>query len=151
MYATKDDYQQAVTDLTAAADAYYQGTGLTMADADYDAALLSIQATEEAHPDWVIDHGLLNEVAAGTGAGDVPHSTPMLSLGKTTDTDGLAAWYTRLQGLTAPAAPVTIEPKLDGIALAARYENGTLTTVLTRGDGRSGENVTNRIPTSTLR
>jgi DNA ligase (NAD+) len=82
-------------------------------------------------------------VGAGVAAGDVEHSTPMLSLDNVFDADELRAWAARLERvLGRPALGYTVEPKIDGMAIAARYVDGRLRQVATRGDGRAGEDVT---------
>lgn len=148
-YATEADYLAAVTELAAAAAAYYNGTGLLMADIDYDTGTARVAATEVAHPAWTVAHNL-ETVAAGTGTGDVEHSTPMLSLDKVMpdDPDRLTAWIART-AKTADRADVTftVEPKLDGIAAAIHYTDGQLARIVTRGDGRAGEDITARFPT----
>lgn len=147
-YPTEADYLAAVAALSEAADAYYNGTGLLMADTDYDLGVTRIEATETIYPDWKVSHTLTGAVAAGTGVGDVPHSVRMLSLDKAHTLDAVSAWWNRT--VSGGNVDVTLEPKLDGIAIAARYENGHRTLVLTRGDGTAGEDVTARIPTATV-
>src|SRR5205814_1003825 len=67
----------------------------------------------------------------------------MLSLDNVFDEDTLRRWAARLQRLLGqPAGGFTVEPKIDGLAVAARYVDGRLALVATRGDGRAGEDVT---------
>lgn len=141
-FATKDEFDAAVAELTAAAEAYYEGDGtIRMADAEYDALEARVRASETANPTW--HSGRTDQVAAGVGVGDVAHSAPMLSLAKATTPEEIEAWFVRLVGLTGNAEPVVIvEPKLDGVAIAARYVDGRLHQVLTRGGGQAGEDVT---------
>jgi DNA ligase (NAD+) len=143
-FGTPEDYQAAIERIRAAAGAYYAGTDLAMDDATYDALLARVTATEEAQPDWAVADSPAAVVGAGGGVvGDVEHSTPMLSLANVFDTDELRAWAARLDRvLGRPAAGYTVEPKIDGMAIAARYVDGRLTQVATRGDGRAGEDVT---------
>lgn len=109
---------------------------MVMSDADYDALADRIQATLAVHPDWD-DQGLTTEVAAGASAGGtVVHPTPMLSLDKVKTRDELAAFVVRLADLAV------VEVKLDGLAVRARYREGRLALVATRGDGSTGEDVT---------
>lgn len=148
-FDTESEYRSTVEVLKTAAAAYYSGTGLDLTDAAYDAALDRVRATEVENPSWVIDHGLF-DVAAGTGAGDVPHTVPMLSLNKATTDAELEAWWNRLDGLVGPNVEVVVEPKLDGIAISAEYRDGKLFRALTRGDGQAGEDITAKIPTGTV-
>jgi DNA ligase (NAD+) len=143
-FGSAEDYRAAIERIRAAASAYYAGTDLAMDDATYDALLARVTATETAQPGWVVPGSPAAIVAAGGGVtGDVEHSTPMLSLANVFDEDELRAWAARLDKvLGRPAAGYTVEPKIDGMAIAARYVDGTLVQVATRGDGRAGEDVT---------
>lgn len=147
------DYRTAVTRAQAAAADYYAGTGLQMTDAEYDQLLVEIEQYEAAYPNETIEHGLFTDVAAGavTG-GDVTHPVPMLSLEKTTDEDGIRKFLQRVadaersvDGVELAKPIVSVQPKLDGMAIRAVYLNGALTQVVTRGDGRTGEDVTDRV------
>ncbi|GAA3292794.1 NAD-dependent DNA ligase LigA [Dactylosporangium vinaceum] len=143
-FDTRSDYRTAIEQVRTAAAAYYSGPDLAMDDADYDALMHRIAATEEAHPQWKPEDSPTEVVAAGGGVvGDVVHSEPMLSLDNVFDEDSLRRWAARLDKLLGrPAAGYTVEPKIDGLAVAARYEDGRLVQVATRGDGRAGEDVT---------
>src|SRR5215468_11288952 len=115
-----------------------------MDDATHDGLMARVVATEAAHPDWKADNSPTDVVAAGGGVvGDVEHSTPMLSLDNVFGEDALRKWAARLERLLGqPAGGFTVEPKIDGLAIAARYVDGRLALVATRGDGRAGEDVT---------
>lgn len=141
-FTDRASFDAAVERLADAAAAYYAGDGtILMADAEYDALEARIRATEEIEPTWRSNR--TDRVAAGVVVGDVPHSAPMLSLAKATTSEEIAAWFERLVQLTGTAEPVIIvEPKLDGVAIAARYRDGRLDVVLTRGGGDAGEDVT---------
>lgn len=142
-FPTAEQYLDAVTRAAEAARAYYEGDGtITMDDATYDQLVRDIVATEQTHPQWRVDNQL-TAVAAGTGGGDVPHSIPMLSLDNVFSGAELDEWATSLaKRLGRPADGFTIEPKMDGLAISARYVDGRLTQLVTRGDGTSGEDVT---------
>ncbi|MEU1813466.1 NAD-dependent DNA ligase LigA [Micromonospora aurantiaca (nom. illeg.)] len=143
-YETAEEYQEAIAATRAAARAYYGGTDLEMDDVAYDVLVARVAATEAGHPQWVSADSPTQSVAAGIAVNaDVPHSTPMLSLDNVFDADGLRSWASRLDRvLGRPAGGYTVEPKIDGMAIAARYVDGRLTQVITRGDGRAGEDVT---------
>ncbi|WP_051810018.1 NAD-dependent DNA ligase LigA [Streptomyces sp. NRRL S-378] len=136
-------YMEAVTTAVAASAAYY-GDGTTpLGDDEYDGLLRAIAAYEEAHPDEVLAQSPTGKVAGGAVQGDVPHSVPMLSLDNVFDADELAEWAAGLERrLGHPVAGWCVEPKLDGLAVAARYRDGRLVQVLTRGDGLAGEDIT---------
>jgi DNA ligase (NAD+) len=139
-YASAAAYRSAVGEVRSAAAAYYSGPDLVMDDATYDALLARIMATEATHPGWKVDHSPTEEIAAGVAAvGDVEHSTPMLSLDNVFGEEALRKWVARLKRLLdQPVGGFTVEPKIDGLAIAARYVDGRLTLVATRGDGRTG-------------
>ncbi|MGW8431520.1 NAD-dependent DNA ligase LigA [Curtobacterium citreum] len=136
-------YTDAIDQAKTAALAYYDGSDEVMTDADYDALLDRIREYETANPDEVIEHGLFTAVAAGVSAGgNVTHDVPMLSLDKVTD---LADIETFADRIAAAGGTISVEPKLDGMAFNARYENGTLVQVSTRGDGTTGEDLTDNV------
>ena len=120
-----------------AAAAYYNGSDLLMTDAEYDALIEQIAAAKAEHPDWD-DEGVLERVAAGAATGDVQHSSMMLSLAKVKTEADLLAF---IRSIPAPQ-DINVEPKMDGLAISAKYVAGLLTQVVTRGDGSAGEDVT---------
>jgi len=134
--ADKNTFYELIEQAQAAATAYYESSSPLMSDADFDALMDRIETIQQ-ETGW--DHaGVLSAVAAGASVGgDTPHPTPMLSLSKT-GVDDLPGF------VTGVAAAVVVEPKLDGLAVRARYQNGTLTQIVTRGDGTTGEDVTSR-------
>jgi DNA ligase (NAD+) len=83
----------------------------------------------------------------------VTHHEPMLSLGNSRNEEELRAWETRLANylkrldITASQFSYTTEPKIDGLAITLTYEDGVLVRGATRGDGRTGEDVTQNIKT----
>ena len=78
----------------------------------------------------------------------VRHSTPMLSLAKTTSEDELRDWERRVHELTGESqVDYVCELKLDGMSLALRFADGKLALGLTRGDGTTGEDVTPNVRT----
>jgi len=143
-FGDREAYLAAVDEVRAAARHYYSGSTLVMDDAAYDALLARVVATEAEHPEWTVPDSPSEVVGAGGAVvGDVPHTTPMLSLDNVFDVDGLVKWAARLDRVLGRAAGgYTVEPKIDGLAVSARYVDGALAQVITRGDGRAGEDVT---------
>ena len=142
-----DSYLQSVAAARTAADAYY-GVGESGLDDDaYDRLLRGITAWEVEHPDQTTEDSPTRQVAAGVTSGEVAHRERMLSLGNVFSTEELTAWAASLERRLGgrPAAGWSVEPKLDGVALAARYENGHLVQLVTRGDGSTGEDVSHAI------
>ncbi len=142
---TKDTYLDAVVLLREASRAYYEGEAIVMDDATYDTLMRAVAAVEEEPPEWASE-GVSTSVAAGAlEGGDVSHSSAMLSLDNAMDDDELETWYNRLSKLLAATRfDMVVEPKLDGLAISAKYVDGRLVQVATRGDGKSGEDVTLR-------
>lgn len=141
-----DDLTALASRLRQAALAYYDTDTLVMTDAEYDAGIETLRIAVAEDPSLegqFVD--LLDAVAAGQSAGgDVEHPVLMGSLEKapaleTVDTLVLAV-----------GGRVVVEPKLDGLAIRAVYTHGRLTQVITRGDGRTGEDVTARVRTLAL-
>lgn len=141
---TKEDYLSAKSQLREASENYYLGTDLTMDDATYDQLLRAIEAAELAHPDWVDGDSVVAVASGAAVSGDVVHTHPLLSLDNAMGDDELKTWFERAMADYGTAFEVAVEPKLDGLAIVARYENGHLAQVVTRGDGLAGEDVTLR-------
>ena len=143
-FDTVEAYSAAIEQIRISSAAYFAGSELLLDDATYDALVARVIATETAHPDWRTADSPTATVAAGMGvAGDVEHSEPMLSLDNVFSEDGLRGWATRLERIVGrPVTRYTVEPKIDGLAIAATYIDGRLSRVATRGDGRTGEDVT---------
>lgn len=142
-YPSEAEYGGAVAAIRAAAESYYAGADLAMDDAAYDSLVARVAATEAARPEWQVEASPTVTVAAGAAGGDVPHSTPMLSLDNVFDDDGLRGWAARLEKLLGrPVGGFTVEPKIDGMAVSVRYVAGRLDRLVTRGDGLAGEDVT---------
>ncbi|WP_331766762.1 NAD-dependent DNA ligase LigA [Embleya sp. NBC_00896] len=144
-----DAYAQAVETVAAAARAYYGGADSSVDDDTYDRLLRGIGVYESEHPDQMLAESPVGKVAAGAlPTGDVPHTVPMLSIDNVFDPEGLVAWVASLERRIkrAPAA-LTVEPKMDGLAVAVRYRDGRLDRLVTRGDGIAGEDVSHAIGT----
>ncbi|MFB9891456.1 NAD-dependent DNA ligase LigA [Planobispora takensis] len=141
-------YAAAVQMAVDAAAAYY-GDGTSPLDDDaYDRLVRGIEAYEQTHPGQVLPHSPTGKVAGGAVEGDVPHTVPMLSLDNVFSPDGLARWVAGLERrLGRPVEVWSVEPKLDGLAISARYHHGRLTQLITRGDGSAGEDVSHAIGT----
>jgi DNA ligase (NAD+) len=143
-------YEAAVETATRAASAYYETGESPLDDDAYDRLVRGIAAYEQEHPDEVSPASPSGKVAGGAVSGDVPHTVPMLSLDNVFSPEQLVAWIASVERRTGrPVAVWSVEPKLDGLAVAARYEQGRLTRLITRGDGTAGEDVSHAIGTIT--
>ncbi|WP_257032195.1 NAD-dependent DNA ligase LigA [Streptomyces sp. 1331.2] len=139
---TPGDYADAVTAAVRAAAAYYTDGATPLGDDEYDALLHAIAAYEQAHPGQALPDSPTGKVAGGAVEGDVPHSVPMLSLDNVFSAEELTDWAAGLERrLGRPVDAWCVEPKLDGLAVAARYRAGRLHQLITRGDGLAGEDI----------
>lgn len=122
----------------------------TIGDSQYDALMAELLALEADYPDYVRSDSPTQRVGAKPDQGfqEVTHRVPMLSLDNVFDAEEFSQFVARvtdrLDGLTPEW---TAEPKLDGLALSIRYEQGNLVQAATRGDGQSGEDVTANVRT----
>src|SRR5205085_613553 len=92
-FGAAEDYAAALAEVRSAAKAYYAGAGeLELDDADYDALLARLAATEAAHPSWKSERSPTELVGAGVAGGDVLHSAPMLGLDNVFGSDELRKW-----------------------------------------------------------
>ncbi len=134
--------------LVAANTAYHTLDAPEISDAEYDAKKRRLAAIEARFPDLARPDSPTQKVGAALaeGFGKVVHEVRMMSLENGFSEDDILDFDTRVRsylGLSATAPlPFTAEPKIDGLSLSLRYENGILVQAATRGDGEVGENVT---------
>ncbi|MBC7314037.1 MAG: NAD-dependent DNA ligase LigA, partial [Rhizobium sp.] len=135
-------------------DALYHGKDRPeISDADYDALKRRNDAIEARFPALVRPDSPSRRVGAAPSVTFAPvvHARPMLSLDNTFSdedvADFVASVYRFLGRLPDDSIAFTAEPKIDGLSMSLRYENGRLVTAATRGDGTTGENVTANILT----
>ncbi|MDF5753406.1 NAD-dependent DNA ligase LigA [Spongiactinospora sp. TRM90649] len=129
---------------------YYVLDAPTASDAEYDGWMREIRALEEEHPALRTPDSPTQRVGApiSTDFAPVTHLRRMESLDNAFTADDLAAWTTRAEKLAeGDAGPYLCELKIDGLAVALVYEKGRLVRGATRGDGRSGEDVTPNVRT----
>ena len=142
--------------INAHAHNYYVLDAPQIPDAEYDKLFAELQALEAAHPQLQSLDSPTQRVGGKALAqfASVRHKVPMLSIRTETDTEATGAqnFDTRVLkelGLTQadPAVEYVAELKFDGLAMSLRYENGLLVQAATRGDGETGEDVTQNIRT----
>ncbi|WLD56960.1 NAD-dependent DNA ligase LigA [Salinispirillum sp. LH 10-3-1] len=134
--------------------AYYVLDEPTVPDAEYDRLFHELKQLEEQHPELVTPDSPTQRVGAPLIGGFTPveHAVPMLSLDNAFSADDLVAFCRRVaerldkEGVREAQA-FCCEPKLDGIAVTLRYEQGALVQAATRGDGTAGENITANVRT----
>jgi DNA ligase (NAD+) len=127
---------------------YYQEDAPKISDAAYDALRRRVEAIEARFPDLVTGESPTQKVGAAPSGrfAKVRHAVPMLSLGNAFSDEDVADFVDRVRRflkLDAEEIPAIVaEPKIDGLSLSLRYENGELVRAATRGDGFEGEDVT---------
>jgi DNA ligase (NAD+) len=129
---------------------YYVLSDPVVSDAEYDRLLSELQALEERYPELITSDSPTQRVGAAPADGfeTVEHRAPMLSLANAFEADEVREFDRRIrEQLDLEAIDYCVEPKLDGVAIALRYERGELVLAATRGDGRRGENVTSNVRT----
>ncbi|RLP92580.1 NAD-dependent DNA ligase LigA [Micromonospora sp. CV4] len=123
---------------------YYVLDAPTIADAEFDRQLRELEALEEEFPALRTPDSPTQRVG-GTFSTDftpVTHAERMLSLDNAFADEELAAWAERVERDAGGPAPYLCELKVDGLAINLTYEGGRLVRAATRGDGRTGEDVT---------
>ena len=131
---------------------YYVLDDPVISDVEYDELLRELIRLEEAHPDLVTPDSPTQKVGAAPieEFGTVTHEVPMLSLGNITSEAELRDWEEQLRNhLKEPEIEFAyvVEPKLDGVAVTAIYEDGVYAVGATRGDGTRGEDITEQLRT----
>ncbi|MFH8804802.1 NAD-dependent DNA ligase LigA [Streptomyces sp. NPDC017936] len=129
---------------------YYVKDAPVISDAEFDRLLRSLEALEERYPELRTPDSPTQKVAGAyaTEFTAVQHRERMLSLDNAFDDLELAAWAERVhKDVGASAYRFLCELKVDGLAVNLTYENGRLTRAATRGDGRTGEDITPNVRT----
>ena len=127
---------------------YYQDDAPKISDAAYDALRKRVNAIEARFPEFVTSESPSQKVGAQPSGrfAKVQHAVPMLSLGNAFSDEDVADFVDRVRRFlkldTDEIPAIVAEPKIDGLSLSLRYENGELVRAATRGDGATGEDVT---------
>ncbi|UUM31229.1 NAD-dependent DNA ligase LigA [Vibrio japonicus] len=130
---------------------YYVEDSPEIPDAEYDRMMRELIDLEAQHPELVTLDSPSQRVGGAplSAFESVAHEIPMLSLDNAFDDDELNSFHKRMRD-RAPTATFDVfccEPKLDGLAVSLLYENGVLVQAATRGDGTTGENITDNVRT----
>jgi DNA ligase (NAD+) len=132
---------------------YYQQDAPSVSDAEYDALRMRNAAIEARFPDLVLAESPSQRVGAAPSSrfAKVRHAMPMLSLGNAFSEDDVRDFVARIRRfLKLPEdeeVAFSAEPKIDGLSMSLRYQDGELATAATRGDGAAGEDVTANVKT----
>ena len=130
---------------------YYSQDDPAASDAEYDRLFNELKQLEATYPELQTADSPTQRVGAAPLAkfSQVTHAMPMLSLDNVFDETELTAFNQRVKDRLNSTQPIeyAAEPKLDGLAISIRYENGLLVQAATRGDGSVGEDVTENVRT----
>ncbi|HKS86458.1 MAG TPA: NAD-dependent DNA ligase LigA [Pseudolabrys sp.] len=149
----KSEHARLQTEIAQHDKRYYQQDRPTISDAEYDALRARYNAIEDRFPDLRTPESLSLKVgAAPTGKfRKVRHAVPMLSLDNAFSEQDVVDFIARIRRFLrldeAEKIAFSAEPKIDGLSMSLRYENGELVSAATRGDGTEGEDVTANIRT----
>ena len=145
------EWNDLAQDALAAQFAYHVRDAPTISDAEYDRMIRRLNELEDAYPTLRAPESPTQLVGGATFSTDfqaVDHLERMLSLDNCFSPEELAAWAARAaRDANTRDYHYLCELKIDGLAVNLLYENGRLTRALTRGDGRTGEDVTNNVKT----
>ncbi len=136
---------------------YYVEASPEISDRDYDALMEELERLEADYPDLVTPDSPTQRVGGEPleEFSGVRHAVPMMSLANTYNKDELVEFDGRVRRLLGhDRYTYLLEPKIDGVAVSLRYEDGHLVLGCTRGDGRTGDDITENlktIPTIPLR
>lgn len=127
--------------------AYYDRNESLVSDAEYDELMRSLEQLEREYPELAGQDSPTRRVGGAIGElfSKVDHAEPMLSLDNVFSTEELTEWVEKTQRAVDEPIRWLCELKIDGLALSLRYEHGTLTSAATRGDGVTGEDVTENV------
>jgi len=132
---------------------YYVEARPTVTDAEYDKLFRELRELEEANPELITPDSPTQRVGEKASAGfqQVRHAVPMLSLDNLFAKDGLEGLKKFVTSVekAVPGEPLEwlVEPKVDGLAMSLRYEDGAFVLGTTRGDGEMGDNITENLKT----
>lgn len=130
---------------------YHTNDAPEISDADYDALKRRALELAKQYPSLDVSKKLLGKVGHGTkdGFAKIRHVVPMLSLENCFTAEDVADWLSGIRRFLRHEGDIDCiaEPKIDGLSLSLRYENGQLISAATRGDGAEGEDVTANVRT----
>jgi DNA ligase (NAD+) len=130
-------------------DRYHRLDDPEITDADYDALVRELRTIEADHPDLVVPDSPTATVGAAPSTlfAEVVHRIPMMSLDNAFSSEELQAWALRLAKQVPADTAFVCELKIDGLAISLTYQRGKFVQAATRGDGRTGEDVTANVST----
>ncbi len=145
--AAKTEAEQLTTRILDLREAYYGRDAAIASDEQYDSAMRRLEELERLFPELQSQDSPTQTVGgrAQTLFDPVEHAERMLSLDNVFSIDDFHAWAGKVERDAGRRVDYLCELKIDGLAISLRYENGVLTTAATRGDGVTGEDVTENV------
>ena len=147
----RKELEQIAAEMAKSDIAYYQNDNPYLTDAEYDALKRRNEQIEQRFPQLVRANSPSQKVGAPllSAFKKVPHRFPMLSLGDVFSSEEVADFIMSVKRFLNTAADISFmaEPKIDGLSFSARYENGKFVQGATRGDGVTGEDITENLKT----
>ena len=130
--------------LKKASEAYYTGDLAPMTDKEFDMAMKELEALEAAHPDLLLPDSPTQRVGSDMVAGfdKATHEIPMLSIANSYSMDEVGNFMKSVQSELGEPVQFSWELKVDGVSLTVKYKDGKLRQGITRGDGHTGDDVT---------
>ena len=151
MEITQENYEKLKREINYHNYLYHVNDSPIISDSEFDYLLVQLREMENVHPEWIAPDS--PTMRAGAVSSDkfnkVPHPAPVLSLANAFNKDDVRAWFERQVKTDnrLSNASFVLEPKIDGLTIVLRYENGLLVQGVTRGDGIIGEDVTANVRT----
>ena len=148
-HLSHEEYLQFIKEIIKHDKLYYQKCTPEISDYEYDQLVKKIEAYEKEHPQKIASNSPTQRIGeVATGFKRKKHIAPMLSLANTYSEEEVKDFVKRVYKLLDKTAlEFALELKMDGTAIALRYEKGKLVSAVTRGDGTIGDDVTNNIKT----
>ena len=131
-------------------NAYYNADAPEIEDDEYDALMRELRELEAAHPEWRDENSPTVKVGGAASAkfASVLHEVPMQSLQDVFSLEEIRDFCEKCAGLAGGSLPeLVVEKKIDGLSVSLEYTDGVLTRGSTRGDGRTGEDITENLLT----
>ncbi|MDR8523431.1 NAD-dependent DNA ligase LigA [Shewanella fidelis] len=149
MQAIQSEIAQLTAELNQHNYRYYVDDNPTIPDAEYDRLLNKLKALEAEHPEFCLADSPTQRVGGEALAKfeQIQHLKPMLSLDNVFDEAEFNAFNQRIVDKTGTDLSYCCEPKLDGLAVSITYRNGIYERAATRGDGQTGEDITENVRT----
>lgn len=149
------DYKERISYLTDLLNkyknAYYIENSPLVSDVEYDNLYNELEMLEKEYPEYARQDSPVKSIGAKDNSSKtITHEIPMYSLDNSYSMEDIEEFYERLYKMFGKDIELTVECKMDGAALSITYDNGKLLQVVTRGDGKSGEDITNTAYISNL-